>query len=104
MSNFFRKVPLLRLCYAQREGEWWLKEMPQEIIDFEVCLIILARFEHKFFTEYFHALCNSSVCSSFNLVNVNQSYKGYGFLVFTHTKLCKICSRPIWLFCFEFGI
>ncbi|XP_042875628.1 uncharacterized protein LOC122255540 [Penaeus japonicus] len=36
LAHLSRKVPLLRMCYAQRNGEWWLKEMCQEIIDFEM--------------------------------------------------------------------
>ncbi|XP_063606352.1 uncharacterized protein LOC134781200 [Penaeus indicus] len=36
LIHLSRKVPLLRLCYAQREEEWWLREMAQEIINFEM--------------------------------------------------------------------
>lgn len=36
LSLIFRKVPLLRACYGERDGETWLREMQDEIIDFEV--------------------------------------------------------------------
>ncbi|XP_042890273.1 uncharacterized protein LOC122265183 [Penaeus japonicus] len=36
LSHLFRKVPLLRTCYGERDGETWLREMTREIVDFEV--------------------------------------------------------------------
>ncbi|XP_042869682.1 uncharacterized protein LOC122251665 [Penaeus japonicus] len=36
LSHVYRKVPLLRTCFGERDGETWLREMPREIIDFEV--------------------------------------------------------------------
>ncbi|XP_027215419.2 uncharacterized protein [Penaeus vannamei] len=35
LSHFYKKVPNVRICFGERDGEMWLREMPQEIIDFE---------------------------------------------------------------------
>lgn len=32
----YRKVPLLRVCFGQRDGEMWIREMAGEALDFEV--------------------------------------------------------------------
>nr|XP_027215411.1 uncharacterized protein LOC113808266 isoform X1 [Penaeus vannamei]XP_027215412.1 uncharacterized protein LOC113808266 isoform X1 [Penaeus vannamei] len=36
LTHFHRKVPLLRTCFGERDGEAWLREMTEEIIDFEL--------------------------------------------------------------------
>nr|XP_027215407.1 uncharacterized protein LOC113808262 [Penaeus vannamei] len=36
LRHLFRKVPSLRACYGDRNGERWLREMSEETIDFEV--------------------------------------------------------------------
>nr|XP_027215422.1 uncharacterized protein LOC113808270 [Penaeus vannamei] len=36
LLHLHRKVPLLRACYGERDGETWLREMQDEIIDFEM--------------------------------------------------------------------
>ncbi|XP_047495165.1 uncharacterized protein LOC125043208 isoform X1 [Penaeus chinensis] len=36
LRHLYRKVPSLRACYGDRHGERWMKEMAEEIIDFEV--------------------------------------------------------------------
>ncbi|XP_063606824.1 uncharacterized protein LOC134781500 [Penaeus indicus] len=36
LSHFYRKVPNVRACFAERDGEMWLREMPQEKVDFEL--------------------------------------------------------------------
>ncbi|XP_042888118.1 uncharacterized protein LOC122263646 [Penaeus japonicus] len=36
LGHLYRKVPLLRTCFGERDGETWLREMPQENTDFEM--------------------------------------------------------------------
>lgn len=49
LSFFSRKVPSLRACYGDRNGERWLREMSEETIDFEVGFTVYF-FVHSFTT------------------------------------------------------
>ncbi|XP_037789612.1 uncharacterized protein LOC119585067 [Penaeus monodon] len=36
LTHCQRKVPILKTCFGERDGETWVKEMTQEIIDYEL--------------------------------------------------------------------
>lgn len=56
-------MPLLRTCFGERDGEAWLREMTEEIIDFEVGLpkrYVLISI--CIYTFYLDVLCTKYIC------------------------------------------
>ncbi|XP_063606829.1 uncharacterized protein LOC134781503 [Penaeus indicus] len=52
LRHLFRKVPVLRTCYGERNGEMWLREMSQEKIDFQVIENVTREDVHKELHRY----------------------------------------------------
>lgn len=52
LTHLFRKLPLLRACYGQRNGEKWFREMTEMILDFEVVSDTTPQEVHKRLQSY----------------------------------------------------